>query len=221
MATTQEYVDLIPSANAHQPNFVSLIELLTGGPVDTQNCLLGFPVDFDLDYAVGVQLDAIGDWVGVSRFIVVPLTGVYFTWNGTDLLGWDSGSWQGPFDPSSGVVSLPDDSYRILLRAKIAANHWDGTIPGAYAVWDLVFAGTGLSLIIIDGMNMTMAQGLFGRPVTALEQALLSGGYLDMKPAAVRITDYFVPVDTSPLFAWDLDTPEFAGWETGSWVKFL
>lgn len=40
---------------------------------------------------------------------------------------------------SGRVDELADEDYRLLLRAKIAANQWDGTPVGAKAVLDIVF----------------------------------------------------------------------------------
>ncbi|MGC7970039.1 DUF2612 domain-containing protein, partial [Salmonella enterica] len=71
------------------------------------------PFDFDLDQAIGVQLDAVGEWVGISRNITVPLAGVYFSFDIAGL-GFDQGVWKGPFDPDTGLTTLDDDTYRLL-----------------------------------------------------------------------------------------------------------
>ncbi|MDT9702974.1 DUF2612 domain-containing protein, partial [Streptomyces sp. P17] len=53
-------------------------------------------VDFDLDLAVGPQLDAVGVRIGLSRFVPYPLRGLFFSW-GDPLRGWGEGVWKGPF----------------------------------------------------------------------------------------------------------------------------
>jgi hypothetical protein len=167
-----------------------------------------------------VQLDAVGEWVGASRYLNTPLTGVYFTWDGLEAEGWDFGTWIGPFDPVSGLVSLPDSDYRILIKTKIAANSWDGTIPEAYRIWETVFADS--SILIQDNQNMTMTVGVAGTVLSSVTQALLVGGYIPLKPMGVRVNYYAIGPTDAPLFAWDADaSAALAGWDIGVWGKIL
>lgn len=221
MAQVSDYTGLITSEHQDKPNFMAVIAALAQPFVDISNLLQALPNDFDLDQAIGPQLDAVGVWVGFSRILPVPLTGVYFTWDDTAADGWDSGSWQGPYDPSTGLYSLPDDAYRSILRAKIAANSWDGTLESATAIWSLIFSGT-QTLIVQDNQDMSMTLALQGTALTAVQQALLVGGYFPMKPEGVNVQFFGIPIDTGPLFAWDV-TPGtvMAGWDTGEWVQEL
>lgn len=187
------YLDLITSEHRDKPLYVAVLTTFLQGLADLQITLASMPAKFDLDLAVGDQLDKVGEWIGFSRNVNVALTGVYFELDNA-ALGLDFGSMQGPGDPDSGLVVLPDDAYRTLLRAKVAANHWDGSIPGAYAAWDLAFAGTGFSIKIHDKQNMHMDYELTGPVPDALTLALFTGGFLDLRPAGVLIDTYIVPV---------------------------
>lgn len=138
MAQTSDYIGLVTSEHADKPKFVATLSALVQCFVDLQNVTLQIPFDFDLDVAVGVQLDAVGEWVGISRNVNTPLTGVYFSFD-TVALGFDQGVWKGPFDPDTGVVSLDDDTYRLLIRAKIGANNWDGTLGSSAAILNSIF----------------------------------------------------------------------------------
>ena len=175
-----------------------------------------FPSLYDVSVAVGEQEDTTGLWVGVTRDVDVPLAGVYFTLDSASL-GLDQGSLQGPNDPSSGVVALPDANYRTLLQARIAANNWDGTIPGAYAVWNIAFAGTGTGILIQDHGDMTMTLALTGPTPDALTLALFEGGYLNVKPAGVGIRNYITPYapDVPPYFGLDAETAAVSGLDVG------
>lgn len=219
MASTDDYIALITSEHADKPLFVAVIRALVQPAVDSMNLLQTFPDLYDLDAAQGTQLDAVGLWVGISRQLRIPLTGVYFSWDDVPLLGWDSGSWQGLYDPTTGLTSLPDDEYRQLIRAKIAANRWTGGVYDAEAIWAQVFAGTGREIIVQDNQDMTMTVGFVGAPLTAIQQALLTGGYFPLKPEGVRIRFYAIPPDTGPLFAWDANSSELQGWDTGRWPQ--
>ena len=220
MITKEQYLALITSEHFDKTKFVETVGAGVDPLAQLQNVLFGLPADFDIDTAVGVQLDALGIWIGRSRRIDTPLVGVYFTWDDLASDGWDSGIWKGPFDPDSSLVDLPDDSYRVLLKAKIAANRWDGTIPGAYEVWATIF--TNSHLIIQDNQDMSMVVGIAGQPLSIVDQALLTNGYIPLKPEGVRIQYYAVAPAVGQLFAWDVDaSPALAGWDAGQWATEL
>lgn len=141
MAEISDYTGLVTSEHADKPKFIATLSALAQCFVDLQNLTLGIPDQFDLDRAVGVQLDAVGLWVGITRNVNAPLAGVYFSLD-ADGLGFDQGVWKGPFDPDSGVVSLDDDTFRLLIRAKIGANHWDGTLGTSAAILNSIFGST-------------------------------------------------------------------------------
>lgn len=217
--TVQDYLDLITSAYQGKPNFTAVITADVSIPVQVQSLLAQMIPLFDLDLAVGQQLDVLGQWVGVSRNVKIPIANVYFSWDGSDpTVGWDSGSWQ-PFNAPSEVTSLPDDAYRTLIRAKIAANHWDGTTDGAYAIWDAVFPTT--TILIQDNQDMTYDLAVVGGLIDALTLALITGGYIPLKPEGVLVAAYYVSTDTNPSFAWDVESTLLAGWDEGSWLKQL
>lgn len=216
------YTGLVTSEHADKPNFVATVALLTQGLADLQDALAGLPGKYDLDAAVGVQLDAVGEWVGRTRFLSEPLTGVYFTFDDATL-GFDQGTWLGPFDPTTGLVALGDEAYRTLLRATIVANQWDGTVSSAYTAWDVLFAGQDLTLVIQDNGDMTMLFALIGALPDAVTLALLTTGQLlGLKPGGVRIAGYVVPTVTdAPYFGFDAQTAAVSGFDTGAFGQFI
>lgn len=180
------YTGLITPEHQNAPRFMATVGASCQPFADILAVLESIPGLYDLDNAVGAQQDTVGLWVGVSRELDTPITGVYFAWD-TAGVGWDQGTWFGPGDSTTGIFALPDDSYRTLLRAKIAANYWDGTIPAAYAVFDLLLpAGTDIQ--IGDNGDWTMSITLTGNPLKAVDQAMFSRGMLDLKPAGVSIS---------------------------------
>ena len=195
---------------------MAMVSLLAQWAVDRQNMLASIPGLYDIDDAVGSQLDAVGLWVGASRNLSVPLTDVYFSLDIAGL-GLDQGVIQGPFDPTTGLVSLPDAQYRILLYATIAANNWDGTIPGAYTAWNTIFEPLGYSILIQDYQNMTMGIALIGPTPDAVTLALFKGGYLNLIPAGVGVAFYFQQsVPGVPVFGLDAENSSVAGLDVGA-----
>lgn len=214
---TGPWLELITSEYNQQPKFMAMVDAVLQPFADLVVALLSMPSLFDLDNAVGAQEDATGLWVGASRNLSVPLAGVFFSW-GTPNVGWGEGVWHQHGTSTSGLVTLNDDDYRVLLKATAAANNWDGTIPGAYSVWNTLFAGTGIGILIQDFQDMSIGLALTGPVPTAVQKALFTGGYLNLVPAGVRVRWYATPsVPDTPYFAWGVENTNLAGWGTGRW----
>jgi len=215
----ENYLARITSEHSPQPKFMGVVAAVLQPLVDLANAQSALPDDFDLDLAIGAQLDIVGVWVGQSRNLPLPILGVYFSLD-DPLVGFDLGVWKGPFDPSSGVTSLPDEQYRTLLRAKIALNSWDGTIPQSNAIWEKVFAGTGTKVFTFDNNDMTMQIVLGGTVVPdALTQALFSQAYLQLKPEGVRqLAVLRISVLGAPAFGFDFQTGAIGGFDNGAWL---
>ena len=120
---------------------------------DLQAKLKQFQRDFDVDEAVGAQLDAIGKWVGIGRSIDIPISDYFFTWGGTDQVGWEAGVWEGYGDSRTKKYDLTDDMYRQLIKAKALLNSWKGnkgTTEEAYAVFNEALSQRD-KVLIVDG----------------------------------------------------------------------
>ena len=209
------YINLLTSEHNQKPNFVASVTASVQPFADALAVLSTFPALFDIDTAVGSQLDVVGEWIGASRELAIPLTGVYFSFD-TAGLGFDQGAWLGPYNNSSYLLSLPDDTYRILLYAKIANNQWGGTVPSAYAALAPAFPGN--QVIIQDNGDMTMLLGVTGAALNAVTTALLQNGYLDIKPVGVRITNYVTQNVSAPFFGLDAETSGVSGFDVGGWA---
>ena len=213
------YLGLVTSEHSDKPRFVEMITTSAKGFVSDQEVSSRTSTLYDLDSAIGRQLDVVGEWVGRSRDLKIPLQGVYFSLD-TEGVGFDEGTWKGRFDPDSGLVSLPDDSYRTLLKATIAANYWNGTIPQAYEIWEVLFEEDGYEILIQDYGDMTMLIALVGPTPDAVTLALFKGGYLSLNPAGVQIIYYVVPsVPDTPIFGFDADGEYVKGFDQGCWAQ--
>ncbi len=59
---------------------------------------------------------------------------------------------------------------------------------------------------------------LTGPVPSAVTKALFIGGYLDLKPAGVRIDRYYTPaVPNAPYFGWGVNNSGIGGWAVGAW----
>jgi len=210
------YTNLITSEHNKRPKFMAMISACAQPAVDLQNLVLSFDSAYDLDSAVGNQLDVIGQWVGVSRNITTSIAGVYFSLD-TAGLGFNQGVWLGPGQSATGLTVLPDDKYRLLLKARIAVNQWDGTVPGIYAIWAIAFLLQQFHILIQDNQDMSMTIILLtSGAIDAVSLALVLGGYIVPRPAGVRITGY--TQRTAPIFGLDSNTSTVSGFDTGKWL---
>ncbi|MCK1783432.1 DUF2612 domain-containing protein [Pseudomonas sp. TNT11] len=215
MPDITDYTGKITSQHADKPKFMQMVAVVAQCFVDAAQVAASLSAVFDLDRAVDAQLDDVGEWVGISRNVDTPLTNVYFALD-TDGLGFDRGAWKGPFDPDSGITSLDNETYRTLIRAKIGANRWDGTLGESKAILDLVFSGDTF-VFIQDNQDMTITIGVVGAQPSALELALLTGGHIPIKPQSVGVNYYIVPTNDGPLFGFDIANQYIAGFDQGSW----
>lgn len=213
----EDYTKLVTSEHADQPDFLAVLAATLQPFVDCQTLLASLPTKFDVDLAKGRQLDVVGQWVGLGRQLALPISGVYFSFD-VPGLGWDEGVWKGPFDPTEGVVSLDDDTYRLMLYAKIAANIWDGTLEQAERILANIFAGSspGTHIFIEDNTDMSINLGISGVLPSALFQGLITSGYFEVRPAGVRINNVFIA--PGPFFGFDTENYNIAGWDVGQWA---
>lgn len=184
--TIEDYTGLIISQHALKPKFVATVALAVEPWAGLQAMETAAISATTIDNARGVQLDWIGQWVGISRRVLVPITGVYFSWNTTVAEGWNSGVWKGEFDPSGGLSELPDNDYRVLIKAKILANNSSGSIPEIYAILNAAFPGVGID--VIDNQDMTMEILYTIADFTPIKEAILIQGLIPIKPSGVSIT---------------------------------
>lgn len=216
--TVDDYLALMTSEYVGQPKFAATISLDVGLQVQVQSLMASMIEIFDIDTPpVGSQLDIIGKWVGVSRNVAIPITGVFFEWDSASYLnGWDYGSWSPSGSPSQ-ITALPDDAYLTLIKAKIASNNWDGTTNGAYEIWDSLFSQ--VRILIMDRQNMSYDMAIVGGTIDTLTLALITGGYIQLRPEGVKINNYYVSIDSNPVFAWDIESTLLKGWNEGSWAN--
>lgn len=157
--------DLVPSWNASKPKYMAFLWMLLGLADDYRKLLDDIPGAFSVDEAVGAQLDILGEWLGVSRIL--------------------------PFAPRSENASrrLDDDDFRLLIRAQIARNTWDGTNEGAYEIFSTVFPTFGIKLEDKQDASINVIlSGFF----TELQLEMINAGMLIPHPAGVFMT-YEIP----------------------------
>ncbi len=152
------YLNRITSEHKTKPKFMSMVEARLRPFIDLFELLETFDAAFDLDTAVGNQLDIIGEYVGLKR--------------------------QLDFQPFCTDAILTDDYYRMLLKAKISLNNWDGTSEGVKKIWSAVFPD--YEIQIVDNQDMTMEARIIGVQ-SIFENELIQHRKITPKPMVVFV----------------------------------
>lgn len=188
MAT--DYTQLITSQYGKLAKFTKVVEKVTVPQAQDVDVALSLPSLFDVDVAEGAQLDVIGQWVGASRLVRVPLA-IFFSFD-TVGLGFDEGVWKNRTDADSGVQYLDDATYRLLIKTMIKANSWDGSLWQYQEIMQTAFPDN--TFFAVDNFNMTITVHVTGPTLSAIMSALLQSGELsEIRPAGVSIASYVLP----------------------------
>lgn len=182
-----KYTDLLTNYHRGKPRFVYHVDLTTRPLSDTSAAISGLDAAFDLDTATGAQLDVIGEWVGRNRRITAPIDDYFFTLD-NETLGFDFGTWKGRYTPDNGVIDVGDNEFRAMLRAKIGANNWDGTVENLTPVLDGIYPDGNIKLSFTDNQNMTMNIYVNGSVISGITKEIIRQGFLSIKPAGVSVT---------------------------------
>ena len=181
------YLGLITHQYQNSPKFLKWLSAPLSIIHDIQTCQDSMYFMFDLDYAVGVQQDILGQIIGVARTV--------------------------PFQPSNSVSPVLDDgAYRLLQKAKVALNQWDGHMSSVQGIWSGLFPGGRIT--VTDNLDMTMTAYVTGA-FSSIIKDLISNGFIVPRPMGVEINFVF---GTAPFFGFDSNDSWVAGCDAGHWA---
>lgn len=126
MADTNEYTELIAGYHSNREKFTQWIYELTEPVKQAREKISGFVFDYDIDQAIGEQLNGVGVRVGASRKLKTRITNVFFAFDDVDGKGFDFGIWKTPRDSATAITELSDEIFRTLVKAKVALNQYSG-----------------------------------------------------------------------------------------------
>lgn len=180
------YTDLVTSEFEKSTKFMSYLETFLDMLSPSVNNLKSFNELFVLDNLIGDRLDVVGSLIGIGREL--------------------------PIDDSNIPSILSDQTYRLVLKAKILKNHWDGTYEGLMKIMNYLFPGVPIS--IIDNQDMSYSIVIISTEIDDEIYSLITNGYIFPKPAGVRV-NYLVYENVA--FGWDSNTELIKGWDLGTW----
>lgn len=183
------YLNLITSEHRDKTKYQAFVRLLLTPIINLQNLHHSMMSMLNLDTSTGKQLDIIGGILGLSRKV--------------------------NFQPTGGESPiLDDDYYRLILKAKVAKNQWDGTKKGLYDLWENLFPHN--PVLLVDRQNMTATVAVVGL-TDQLSRDLILHGYIVPKPVGVL---YEYGFTDRPIYSQNLDTEWLKGFDEGYWFDF-
>jgi len=177
---TETYLLMITSQYQNSPLFLDWLSTVIDMCKGDQECINQMYKDFDIDNAVGNQLNTLGEIIGQSRFL--------------------------DFDPPDGSdAKLSDADYRKVLKLKTFTNYWDGTLSNLYAAWNSVFLDC--TLLIHDNQNMSANVTLTGK-LTNMIKEMIYKDLIIPRPEGVQYFFTGDVPETSAQFYYDYDDVE-------------
>jgi hypothetical protein len=199
--TVDEYTRLIPPFHSQRPKFMATVASEVSAPVQVGVTAEDLPRAFDLDEAIGAQLDVVGQWVGRGRFVPYPLDTFWFTLD-DPIRGLNMGVWYGHYD------------------AKIALNEWDGTNAAMHNVLRAYYNDPDISpgsLAFMDDKGDKSATfAIAGTHPPPIVLAMLAWPSLEMDVGGVLMRTRLSSTDGMPLFGFDVDNDYVSGLDTSS-----
>lgn len=186
-----DYTTLITSQHADKPKFAALVQALTGAVDGITQAIASLPQAFDLDVAVGAQLDVDGQWIGQPRTVGGVLTLGYFGFSdnvaaanfGEESDASIGGRFYEEGEPFTSTAVLADPEYRKVLQAKILRNHYQGTTDEIVNALRLIFGAPAH----IDDQGVMSLVVVINAPISLVGQSLLTNFDLLPRPAGVAI----------------------------------
>jgi len=217
LRTVDDYLAHITPYHRGKPAFSDTVAASVTDFADLQAFLHFLFEAFDIDTGIGAQLDVIGDWVGRSRVIPIPIKPPWFT-IGDGLRGIGAGYlFQDGISFGSTNAVLDDETFRALLFAKIAANNWDGSHEGAKAALEIFFNEVFGALVVVhDDGPMSVIIGLAQTIPPTPGLYILARSLITVKAAGVATSYCVTTVDDAPLFGIGVDNDRVAGIGSGA-----
>lgn len=192
-ALAAPYTSLITSEHNQLPKFMSMMTAVCGSIAEITAGIRSITPAFDLDKAVGAQLDIVGLWVGQSRVIDnVLLQGFFGFSDDPEALTFgeiNNPAIGGIFAEYGQSVTtttvLEDNDYRTVLRARIVRNQSSGTLADIERALNFVF---GAQCRIVDPGNFNLTI-FVSTPITPTQQTLLRQLDILPRPAAISINN--------------------------------
>lgn len=205
MSLIEDTSNLLIKQYWEKPKAKAEIEMLAASWDKARALLAMLDPAFDLDNAVGAQLDVLGRIVGISRSVPGIIPKIYFGFS----INPDSKGFSDKFDPLRAggpffdkfsipftSLQLDDNDYRFFIRVKASLNRASAYLKSNeyISIQDVILNAFQGRAYVVDNLDMTLT--LYVSPLVTLDRLrLIQALNLLPKPQAVR---YKVLVQAEP-----------------------
>lgn len=144
---------------------------------------------YDIDSAVGEQLNTIGRIVVIGREFSINselFPGLFDLTDGAEFGDDEFAQFAALTVEDDSLLS--DELYRLVIKAKIVKNNSDATIESTLAGMNFLLPNANV-LRVVDGEDMTFSIEFYG-PISDLERYALLNAELVPKPQGVRFNGF-------------------------------
>ena len=214
----ESYEKLLIKQYWRSPKARADIALRLGTLAPIADVLLGLADAFDVDQAVGRQLDIIGRIVGLNRRVQTFEILEFFGFRGhTGARGFGQAPFYRRGEPKYGWTTLGDESYRRFLKAKIAINNVKAKMiaPDYLSIQGAIQLASDGRAWVVDNYDMSLT--LYVDPGVPLsELRLLLALWLLARPQGV----YFKVIQAAQdgYFGFS-SNPNAKGFGVGTWAR--
>lgn len=198
------------------PKFLAYLKALLTSPGELEDVLQKVALQTDIDTAEGVNLDVIGEIVGISRIVPNSIPVQFFGFQGQPgalIFGEEGypgngGRFRDEAESEFATSVLADPDYRLLLKAKIVKNHSKGTNEDILKGLSYLFGQGGMAVqVAVNDQGGMAVQVAVGRQLTFLEKVLITNLDILPRPAGVRISQR-VTYNAANYFGFS-DSPQY------------
>lgn len=214
-----DYLKLLIKQYYYKPKASAEIKLLAGSYSKVYDLFNAFFPAYDVDIAVGHQLDVIGRIVGISRSVPAVIPKLFFGFDGDETArGFadkynalvNSAPFRDKFSSAYTDLQLDDNDYRFFIKAKIAKNAASAYMISdeRISIQDVIQTLFNGDAYVIDNKDMTLT--LHVPPTINLDiLRLIVNLNLLPKPQSVRY-NLIIKANTDNTFGFS-DDPNAVG----------
>lgn len=215
---TKEYLNLIILQYQDKPKLLAEATAIIEIFEDLKNSSEDLKSAFDIDTAVGNQLDIIGKIVGLSRVISEVVPKVYFGFNNKNpnALGFGEAPFYKTTYAKYGDLTLNDQDYRFYLKAKVSINFIKNNIHRINEIIAYLFNN---NAYVVDNKDTTFT--LYINENVDIRQVQYAKS-LDLLPSPQTISYNNVRTyNESNTFGFNNKNPNSVGFGQGVFSKIL
>lgn len=175
----------------NKPKFMAWLDIAHKLGGDIEAAAIAVRNSYDIDSAEGEQLDVIGRIVVVDRGFIsdIPLGQVSFTPDGMD--GPQCGDDDAMMTEATAATdsAMSDSIFRLAIKAKIAKNNGDATIPAILRQVDTLIPNLDYVAVVDDVGNMEFAIEFAGEVDSVTRWALFNADLIQ-RPSGVQFNGF-------------------------------